>query len=152
MTRDLKDLIGTVVNKLYVNIEYLKFETDKGNFVYTVVGDCCSCSFFYDFYGVENLLGRKIKEVKEVELHPTDLFVIPDKGDCTAVYGFSITLEPKEGDFYGESTAVFSFRNESNGYYGGWIERVEDREVLPEVKNDVMEIESLLKPNESTSQ
>lgn len=137
----LKDLVGKKINKIFLNQEYLKFETNEGNFVYTVFGDCCSSSFFYDFYGVKNLLeAGVVKEVKEVELHPTDLFVIPDKGDCTAVYGFSITVEPKEYDYYGDRTAVFSFRNESNGYYGGWIKKKEDREVLPEITDDVIEV------------
>lgn len=142
MEIELKDIVGKIINKVFFNSKYLKFETNEGNFIYTVEGDCCSYSFFYDFYGVNNLIGRKVKEVKEVELHPTDLFVTPDKGDCTSVYGFSITLEPKEDDYYGESTAVFSFRNESNGYYGGWIYKVEnDMEVLPEITKDVLEAE-----------
>lgn len=142
METELKDLVGKKVNKIFLNQSYLKFETNEGNFVYTVEGDCCSYSFFYDFYGVKNILGGKIKEIKTIELHPTDLFVIPDKGDCTSVYGYSITLESKEGDYYGESTAVFSFRNESNGYYGGWIEKCEDREVLPEINEDVIEVKT----------
>jgi hypothetical protein len=141
METELKKLIGKKVLKVFMNQEYLKFETDNGNLVYSVVGDCCSNSFFYDFYGVTNLIGRVVKEVKEVELHPTDLFVTPDKGDCTSVYGYSITLEPKEDDYYGESTAVFSFRNESNGYYGGWIfEKENDIDGIPEITNDVVEV------------
>lgn len=139
METELKDLVGKKINKIYLNQEYLKFETDGGNFLYTVHGDCCSSSFFYDFYGVKQLLGGKVKEVKEVELHPTDLFVVPDKGDSTAVYGFAITTEGT--DYYGDRTSVFSFRNESNGYYGGWISKVEeDREVLPEITEDVVEV------------
>lgn len=137
----LQDLVGRKINKVFLNSHHLKFETDAGNLIYTVLGDCCSNSFFYDFYGVKNLIGRKVKEVKEIELHPTDLFVIPDKGDCTAVYGFSITSEKKESDYYGDPTSVFSFRNESNGYYGGWIEKVDkDEEVLPEIIDDVIEV------------
>ena len=140
----LKDLVGKKINRIFVNQKYLKFKTNEGNFTYTVLGDCCSNSFFYDFYGVRNLLeGGKIKEVKEVKLHPTDLFVIPDKGDNTSVYGFSITIELEENDYYRERTAVFSFRNESNGYYGGWIEKVQDiqdMKVFPEITEDIVEI------------
>lgn len=135
----LKDLVGKKINKIFLNQEYLKFETNEGNFVYTVYGDCCSSSFFYDFYGVKNLLeAGVVKEVKEIELHPTDLFVVPDKGDSTAVYGFAITTEGT--DYYGDRTSVFSFRNESNGCYGGWIEKTEDRKVLPEIVEDVIEV------------
>lgn len=142
---ELEDLIGKKVVKIFLNNDYLKFETNEGSFTYRVDGDCCSISYFYDFYGVKNLLkGGKVKEVKEVELHPADLFVVPDKGDVTQVYGYSITVEPiEDADDYwtGYRTAVFSFRNESNGYYGGYINKVEeDKEVLPEITEDVIEV------------
>jgi hypothetical protein len=142
METELKDLVGKKINKVFINPSHLRFETDGGNFTYTVQGDCCSSSFFYDFYGVKNLLeGGKVKEVKTVELHPTDLFVIPDKGESTSVYGYAITNEQKEDDYYGDRTSVFSFRNESNGYYGGWISKVETEiEVLPEITEDVLEV------------
>lgn len=142
METELKDLVGKKINKVFINTEYLKFETGGGNFTYGVTGDCCSNSFFYDFYGVKNLIeGGKVKEVKVVDLHPTDLFVVPDKGDNTQVYGYAITTETKENDYYdGERTSVFSFRNESNGYYGGSIDKVEDREVSPEITDDVVEV------------
>jgi len=146
MERELKDLVGKKINKVFINEMFLKFETDGGNFVYEVTGDCCSHSFFYDFYGVKNLLeGGKVTEVKEVALHPTDLFVVPDVGDYTQVYGYAITTAPKENYYYGERTSVFSFRNESNGYYGGSIDKVEDREVLPEITDDVLEVKELSK-------
>jgi hypothetical protein len=77
---------------------------------------------------LKDLVGKKIDK----------LFL--NTGYLNAVYGYSITLEPKENDYYGERTAVFSFRNESNGYYGGWIEKTEDREVLPEITEDVLEV------------
>lgn len=108
MDTELKELVGKKVKKIFLNNYNLRFETDNGNFTYEVTGDCCSHSFFYDFFGVKNLLGHIVKEVKTVELHPTDLFVVPDRGDSTSVYGFSITVEPNEEDWEGEKTAVFS--------------------------------------------
>ena len=140
METELKDLVGKKVNKIFLNQQNLKFETDGGNLVYEVLGDCCSYSFFYDFYGIKNVIGHKVKEVKTVELHPTYLFVVPDKGDVTQVNGYAITVEPNEDDYYGERTAVFSFRNESNGYYGGGISKIDDKEVLPEITEDVIEV------------
>ena len=144
METKLKDLVGKKINKIFINQEHLKFETNCGSFVYEVTGGCCSTSFFYDFYGVKNLFrGGKVKEVKEVDLHPTDLFVVPDEGDTTQVYGYSITVEPTKDDrdyYLGDRTAVFSFRNQSNGYYGGSIEKIEDLEVLPEITDDVVEV------------
>ena len=41
----------------------------------------------------------------------------------TPVYGYKIvTAHP----VFGEVTSVLSFRNSSNGYYGGWMDRTGD--------------------------
>lgn len=138
MDTELKDLVGCKVIKIFLNQTYLKFETDKGNFTYEVTGDCCSSSYFYDFYGVKNLLKNgKIKEIKTVELQPTDLLVKKNDYEDIKVYGYQITTESEE---YGEVTSVFSFRNSSNGYYGGSIEKINDDISLPEITQDVVEL------------
>lgn len=127
-------LIGKKINKIFMNKEYLRFETDAGNVTFTIYGDCCSYSFFYDFYGVGNLLKNgRVKEFKEVQLDPLS----DNEYGCTSVYGFQITTESEE---FGEMTSVFSFRNESNGYYGGWMEDSSYDGELPEIKEDVIEI------------
>lgn len=127
-------LVGKTVKKIFMNPEFLKFETDDGNFCFGVEGDCCSNSYFYDFYGVKNLLENgKITEVKEVSLDSHEL----SYGDLIQCYGFQLTTEHPE---FGPVTSVFSFRNHSNGYYGGWMHDVPDREVLPEITDDVIEL------------
>ena len=134
-------LVGKTVKKIFMNSEFLKFETDKGNVVFTVSGDCCSVSYFHDFYGVKKLFENgKIIDFKELELKEGDDNVTCTKdcckdGDCISHYGYSITTENKE---LGEQTSVFSFRNDSNGYYGGSLEIARDREVLPEIIDDVL--------------
>ncbi len=141
---ELKNLIGKKVNRVFINSNYLKFETDKGNLVYKVSGDCCSHSYFHDFFGVKNLLENGVvKDVKEVELLSGDVLVENNSeegygGEKLKVYGYQITTEGK----YGDMTSVFSFRNASNGYYGGGIDQIDngDKEVLPEIKKDVGEI------------
>lgn len=138
MDTKLKDLIDKKVNKIFLNSEYLKFETSDGDFTYRVGGDCCSSSYFHDFFGVEALLnGKKITEIKEVELSVPEQLIAQD---ALAVYGFQINFE---SDRWGDRTAVFSFRNSSNGYYGGYIEKVDNLEVLPEIKNDVLEVKDV---------
>jgi len=134
--KDLSEaLVGKSVKKLYMNEDYLKFETDQGTFVYGVEGDCCSHSYFYDFYGVKNLfLNGPITEVKEVQLLPPERKV--DQYDEIKVYGYQITTE---SEIFGPVTSVFSFRNSSNGYYGGCMNGPhEDKEVLPEITNDLI--------------
>ena len=136
---NLQKLVGKTIKKIYFNEKYLKFETDNGNFCFTTEGDCCSESVFYDFYGVKDILGKKIKEIKEVELTTDDRMDGKKYQESIAVYGYQIFWED-EG--WGDRTAVFSFRNYSNGYYGGSLEDCKDTEVLPEIKDDVIKTEN----------
>lgn len=145
-TEDLKKLLlGRKVEKIFFNEDYLKFETDGGSFVFGVSGDCCSSSIFYDFYGVKNLLENgEIVDAKTVDLTPDDIKEMEyghsdKKGehDQISVYGFQLTTKNKK---FGEVTSVFSFRNYSNGYYGGSMYLVEgDKDVAPQIKADVVE-------------
>ena len=134
----LEKLVGRAVKKIYMNEDFLKFETDEGNLVFEVEGDCCSQSVFYDFVGVKKLLkGNTITSVKKVELNPSDITV--DKKsyqESIEDYGYQIFSLDEE---LGEVTSVFSFRNYSNGYYGGWMNETADREVKPEIFDDVIE-------------
>ena len=111
---------------------------------YEVEGDCCSYSYFHDFFGVPHLLNNgAVTEVGDVDLAPDDpRFKRPAKADerpadmdydhpdywdysdeDIQVYGYKIvTAHP----VFGEVTSVLSFRNSSNGYYGGWMDRTGD--------------------------
>jgi hypothetical protein len=135
--KDLAEaLVGKTVKKVYMNEHHLKFETDQGNFVYGVEGDCCSRSYFYDFYGIKNLLNNgPITEIKDVELldeeKPKD-----DAYEDIKLYGYQITTESPK---FGPVTSVFSFRNSSNGYYGGSMQGpLDDRVVEPELTKDLV--------------
>lgn len=117
--RQLQPLVGKTITKIQFNEEYLIFTTNDGTFSYGVEGDCCSSSYFHDFIGVEKLLkGNPAVSVKSIPL------TLPEEekteGDWNSevieCYGFEIVTEDPT---FGEVTAVFSFRNASNGYYGG---------------------------------
>lgn len=127
MKTELKNLIGKKVLEIWANSEFMKFVTDQGNYIYQVTGDCCSSSFFYDFYGVEYLLNRVVEDVIEIDLLPSDAVVRGNDGELK-IYGYKITSKLPEEDYWGGVTSVFSFRNESNGYYGGSIDQVEPKE------------------------
>lgn len=122
-----------------MNGDYLKFETDDGTFLFSVSGDCCSTSKFYDFYGVKNLLNNgKITEVKQVELNPDLEKDINKFDESIQVYGYQFTTVSER---FGEMTSVFSFRNYSNGYYGGELDDIAgDQAVEPKVTEDVVEV------------
>lgn len=133
-----KVLPGKTIEKIFFNKQNLRIDTDSGNFAYEVSGDCCSHSEFWDFYGVKNLIGSRVLEVSEVELDPATGSRRPDGDDSsTQYYGYKIVAEHPE---WGEVTAVFSFRNISNGYYGGSMEDAAIvKEVSPQITDDVTE-------------
>lgn len=141
METSLKHLIGKKIKQIFLNQEMMKFVTDAGDFVYSVSGDCCSHSYIHDFYGVEKLLKNgEVTDVKRVELTKDDKSYIgyspEDRGDndswdYIACYGYQIFVNDPE---WGEVTACFSFRNSSNGYYGGSIDKVfpyDENEYIP---------------------
>lgn len=129
----LEDIVGKKVLRIFMNEDSLKLVTGDKTFTFTVKGECCSHSYFYDFYGVKHLLNNgPVTEVKEVELGGME----PEYGDRTDCYGFQLTTEHPE---FGPVTSVFSFRNDNNGYYGGWMYDAADCEVQPEIFDDVVD-------------
>ena len=113
------------------------FVTDGGEkFPYEVEGDCCSHSYLFDFYGVKNLLNNgPVTKFEEYDLQAGDpgfheceytesswYECLLCGGESLQVYGYSLTTEHP---VWGPMTSVLSFRNESNGYYGGWMEATE---------------------------
>ena len=149
-TEHSEALIGKKIKRIFMNEDYLKFETDKGNVVFNVYGDCCSQSVFYDFIGVKKLLNNgAVVAFEEIELTPSDIKTVKDEYDrertedkksyqeSIQVYGYRlVTVDPA----FGEVSSVFSFRNYSNGYYGGSLELcLEGIDVSPEIFDDVIE-------------
>jgi len=140
-----KKLIGSTLNKIFFSSDYLILETDKGTFTYSVKGECCSSSVFYDFIGVKKILNKKIVGVKEIvedeeikDENDYNLKKYPDSfDDSIRIYGYRITVEDEK---FGELSAVFSFRNYSNGYYGGEMYEYQGSiKNIPEIKDDVLE-------------
>lgn len=143
---DLDALVGKKITNIRMDENYLIFHTDTNETVsFTVEGDCCSNSYFFDFYGVRQLLDAgKVTSTEEVSLSPGDpgyraeTFengVGYDDWEDTKVYGFRISaVHP----LFGEISGILSFRNDSNGYYGGWMYGtvIADPESVPELTDD----------------
>jgi len=125
----LDSLVGRSVNAIRMGDQDLGFITDQGPVGFGVEGDCCSHSYFYDFYGVRNLLDNgPITSWECVALEPGDAGYVTDANrdnkagewgaDQVQSYGYRLfTVHPQ----WGEVSSVFSFRNDSNGYYGGYL-------------------------------
>lgn len=139
----IRDLVGANVDEIYWSDRIVTFATDKGLISYQVYGDCCSSSYFHDMIGVKKLLENgPVIDIESVNLKPGDPghpdspefedpdvqavhdALQPDEGyddDVVQVYGYRITTEDPT---FGPVSTVLAFRNSSNGYYGGWMERV----------------------------
>jgi hypothetical protein len=141
----IEQLKGRTVKNIFMDEDHLVFVTDEGNVGFEVGSDCCSESVFYDFYGVKNLLANgKITDVKEIELTDDDKNDKKNYQEAIEKYGYQLTTVSPE---FGEVTSVFSFRNYSNGYYGGSIENgSEETSGLPEITDDVVETAKHLTP------
>lgn len=128
-------LKGNRILKIWWSEQRLDLMTEKGGLSFEVEGDCCSHSYFHDFYGVADLLGKEVIGFESVFLQPGDAGYRPETwekpeskddwdDDHVQVYGYRFTWADPT---FGPRSAVLSFRNLSNGYYGGWMEPVKYR-------------------------
>lgn len=120
-------LVGKNIVEIFMDEDYLVFIDEDGQWYgFAVEGDCCSHSYFHDFHGVEKLLENgEVKSVGYIDLDKNEIYKTQieeldndNDYDVIAVYGYEIVTE---SPLWGEQTSVFSFRNSSNGYYGGWM-------------------------------
>lgn len=113
-----RELIGHKIVRVNLTDEYLDFYTDADlRLRYTCDGDCCSFSYFHDIVGAEKLYANgPVTEVNSISLEPD--VISEDEYDVIQCYGYEIVTESPQ---WGDQTTVFSFRNSSNGYYGGWM-------------------------------
>lgn len=123
----LNTLVGKKVTAVWWGDVDLTFDTDQGLVGFALDADCCSYSYFSDIIGVDKLLENgPVIDVNAIQDRDPEYFGEYDRGTLQH-YGFEIVTEhPKWGDM----TTVVSFRNESNGYYGGRLVRSQD-EVHP---------------------
>src|SRR5699024_11699270 len=98
--------------------------TERGGISFAVEGDCCSHSYFHDFYGVADLLNKELTGFEDVHLQPGDVGYRSDTGEKGAgaveyenneEYGYRFTWE---NPLFSTRCAVRQFRNISSGYYG----------------------------------
>jgi len=142
----VKELVGKTIKEIYLNENFVKFVTDNGYATYEAYGDCCSQCVFYDFIGVKDLIGSKVVSVKDLNLGQLDYCDEGYKSDVKQyqefieIYGVEIVYLDEK---FGERTAVISFRNYSNGFYGGLYEKSTVEDVLPRIYDDVITTENL---------
>ncbi len=107
---------SALLNKTILSVEIgedgrrLTFLTHQGPVVLLAQGDCCSSSWFESIDDRDALLGT----VQGVEHIPMSNLGDQPGHDVMAYYGLKITTE--------KGRAVIDYRNDSNGYYGGYLE------------------------------
>lgn len=125
---EMQELVGRTINRVFVSEdeEFLKFETDVGLITFHACGDCCSESWFADILGIDALLDGKVRSVDEIPLPNYNLNDGRCRQDVDEVYGYCIRTN--------HGSAVIAFRNSSNGYYGGSVERSRE---LPNIWSEI---------------
>ena len=115
----IREITGTI-QEIGVSPEFLYIKTDEDATCLGTYGDCCSSTDIHDVIGVKKVLKTgpivgfretKASEYCEGYVGPWD--------DSVQNYGLEIVVDHPE---FGEVTCVVSYRNNSNGYYGGNLE------------------------------
>ncbi len=122
----MKELLNKTITKVEIGRDntLLVFVTDLEERIgYESEGDCCSVSWFSNITGLENLIGQEVLEVVAREE-----WTAGEQTDAEELYKKEYGYEPESLALYGwmlktkKGTCDIEFRNESNGYYGGWCE------------------------------
>ena len=118
MTDIQKALLGKKITSfdLVSDGSCITFQIEGGGSVrLRAVGDCCSETWIESIDAPEALIGT-VSDVGEIDMPslgnvPTERHQYVDQVDY---YGLKITTE--------KGRVVLDYRNDSNGYYGGWLE------------------------------
>lgn len=121
--RSLKDLIGKTIKdvKLSGNKETITFITAQDEAIkYKAYAECCSDSWIEHVEDLDNLIGNTISKIVIKTLDNTIEYKAKDECSRGFIQVYSYEFVTNKG------ICAVEFRNDSNGYYGGWLERVED--------------------------
>lgn len=116
-----KDRIITdiyLVDSITPDLISFKFK-DNSFLSYYAEGECCSESWFSDFFNINSLINTKILRVSFIDLEEYGYNTEDGRSlqHSDSVYGVKFITE--------KGVSVLSFRNSSNGYYGGSMERTQ---------------------------
>jgi|SRR4030095_5640753 len=106
-------LNGERIKQINIQDDYrLYITTDKGVHSFSVSGDCCSHSYFYEISNIHQMVTWVVKDIEEITMPevPED----QQQDESTIAYGYKIHTEGGYG--------LIVFRNDSNGYYGGRLD------------------------------
>jgi hypothetical protein len=113
---ELDVLIGKKVESVWLNedSDHLLFKTNGGDFCFYCVGECCSHSWIESIEDIESILGNEITEIVEHDISSGET----EEHECLDVMNYDIKSL--------KGTCTIDFRNSSNGYYGGSLDKIEN--------------------------
>lgn len=111
----MSDLIGKTVTGLFVSSDQSRLVVTHDEFAsaYECYGDCCSETWIADIVGVSALIGHKVLSAEDVTMEDVDDGRSRQEYDC--FYGIKLVTTGGIVDIV--------YRNSSNGYYGGSLDR-----------------------------
>lgn len=116
MADKFKEVMGKTLLKITDDNDDLQLHCEDGVIEFLAIGDCCSDSW------VEHVESpsqpEKIVSFEEIEIPPTFNEVKTEKRpiedmDVVKFYFYKITTD--------KGSYLIEMRNNSNGYYGGWL-------------------------------
>jgi hypothetical protein len=108
----MSDLIGKKIIDISHDESHLKITTENNIYVYEAEGDCCSQSWIEHIDDKEDIIGQVVAEIIDSEgvaKEGEDL----SEFDCLQVYKTTLKTD--------KTTFDIEYRNNSNGYYGGYL-------------------------------
>lgn len=135
--KTVEDMVGARILGIKLNglKDYMRVETDKGEFNFIAVGGCCSTSWIEHLNGIKNVI-EGIVTVAPVIGH-TD----PVREHGNSDDDFNVTVDYITSIKTNKGMLDIEFRNNSNGYYSGWltldVDQYDDPVEVPDDLKDV---------------
>jgi hypothetical protein len=129
---ELNELLDKTIENIYLNKErdFIVFKCSDGIISYNVRGDCCSVSW------IEHLCVPNLPfTVSFTQEHclGIDKQDIRDEHEVVAVYQTILI------DFNNKQSILIEYRNDSNGYYGGYLFYGNQISIIPPELEDMSE-------------
>jgi hypothetical protein len=125
----VKNLVGRRVYRVFADSTQIDFEMADGSRLgFAAEGDCCSRSWIEHVSNVEQVLDAVVLRIEYIDL-PDAVPSPPEDVEVEVIYGTKIHTD--------KGYLLIEYRNNSNGYYGGYLCGAGPNYSLPELKEDL---------------
>lgn len=117
----LESIVGKRISSLEIADSAICFVSDGARLNYELCADCCSVTWLHRVINVAALIGQTVTAIVEISTDAVDVNDGLCRQDYDTAYGIGIRTDL--------GVCQVLYRNSSNGYYGGWIERSKEPNV-----------------------